>query len=135
MYLNLRHKKTGFLTRSDTNQAVQPQRMARGLKFQIRGIVLSICSEIKVTDQLPGYCGLDLLLFFSHRQNAGILITQLIYFQEPLEITLLDNAKFCLYFQCFGLLGVNGAGKTTTFKIITGSLNATQGSIFLSPNG
>ena len=29
---------SGFWTRSDTNQAVQPQEMARGLKF--RGIVL-----------------------------------------------------------------------------------------------
>ena len=26
---------SGFLTRSDTNQAEQPQKMARGLKFQI----------------------------------------------------------------------------------------------------
>ena len=27
---------SGFPTRSDTNQAVQPQKMARGLKFQIQ---------------------------------------------------------------------------------------------------
>ena len=31
------HEKTclGFLTRSDTNRAVQPQKIARGLKFRI----------------------------------------------------------------------------------------------------
>ena len=46
------------------------------------------------------------------------------------------NAESWLkFFQCFGLLGVNGAGKTTTFKIITGSLNATEGSIYFSPTG
>ena len=29
---------SGFLTRSDINQAVQPQEMARGLKFRIQVI-------------------------------------------------------------------------------------------------
>ena len=29
---------SGFLTRSDTNRAVQPQRMARGLKFRIKEV-------------------------------------------------------------------------------------------------
>ena len=28
----------GFLTRSDTNWAMQPQKMARGLKFQIEEV-------------------------------------------------------------------------------------------------
>ena len=51
----------GFLTRSDTNQAVQPQKRARGLKFLdlgSRGIVLSMYgkySENKGDDQLCGY--------------------------------------------------------------------------------
>ena len=36
----------GFLTRSDTNRAVHPQKMAGGLVFP--------CSENKGTDQLHG---------------------------------------------------------------------------------
>lgn len=31
--------------------------------------------------------------------------------------------------QCFGLLGVNGAGKTTSFKMLTGDIGMTRGSI------
>ena len=31
--------------------------------------------------------------------------------------------------EIFGLLGVNGAGKTTTFRMITGLLDKTEGSI------
>ena len=41
-----------FLTRSDTNQAIQPQKMARGLKFRIQkaeGLYyLCTCSEKKM---------------------------------------------------------------------------------------
>ena len=42
----------GFLTRSDTNRAVQPQKMARGLKFRIKIEEGShyTCSENKVAD-------------------------------------------------------------------------------------
>ena len=43
-------------TRSDTNQAVQPQKMARGLKFQIyeeEGLYY-LCSENKGADQFRG---------------------------------------------------------------------------------
>jgi ABC-type multidrug transport system ATPase subunit len=31
--------------------------------------------------------------------------------------------------ECFGLLGVNGAGKTTTFRMLTGDLPLSSGSI------
>ena len=31
--------------------------------------------------------------------------------------------------EIFGLLGINGAGKTTTFRMITGLLDKTEGSI------
>ena len=43
----------GFLTRFDTNQAVQPQNMARGLKFRIKEeeeLYYLVCSENKGDD-------------------------------------------------------------------------------------
>ena len=55
-----------FLTRSDANRAVQSQKTARGLKFQIleeEGLFY-LCSENKGTDQLPGYREADLRLCF-----------------------------------------------------------------------
>ena len=65
------HKKTclwGFPTNSDTNQAVQLQNMARGLKFQIREVegLNYLCSENKGADQLRNYHTADLHLLFSH---------------------------------------------------------------------
>ena len=55
-----------FPTRSETNQAVQLQKMARGLKFQIRKVerLYYLCSENKGTDQLRGYREADLRLCF-----------------------------------------------------------------------
>ena len=46
-----------FLTRSDTNQAVQPLEMARGLKFCIKEVegLYYPSSENKGADQLRGY--------------------------------------------------------------------------------
>ena len=43
-----------FPTRSVTNQAVQPQKMARGLKFRIKEVegLYYLCRENKGTDQL-----------------------------------------------------------------------------------
>ena len=55
-----------FPTWSDTNQAVQPQKMARSLKFRIlkeEGLYY-LCSENKGTDQLRGYREADLRLCF-----------------------------------------------------------------------
>ena len=45
-----------FSTWSDTNQAVQLQKIARGLKFRISKVVglYYLCSENKGTDQLRG---------------------------------------------------------------------------------
>ena len=42
-----------FPTRSDTNRAVQPQKMARNLKFRIYEVegLYYLCSENKDTDQ------------------------------------------------------------------------------------
>ena len=65
----MKNRSSGFLTRSDTNQAVLQQKMARGLKFSdlgSRGIVLyiNLCSENKGADQLRGYREADLRLCF-----------------------------------------------------------------------
>ena len=51
---------------SDTNPAVQPQKMARGLKFRIDEVegLYYPCSENKGTDQLRGYHEADLRLCF-----------------------------------------------------------------------
>ena len=55
-----------FPTWSDTNQAVQLQKKARGLKFQIWKVeeLYYLCSENKGADQLRGYCEADLRLCF-----------------------------------------------------------------------
>ena len=55
-----------FPTWSDTNQAVQLQKMARGLKFQIQKVEILhyLCSENKGPDQLRGYREADLRLCF-----------------------------------------------------------------------
>ena len=50
----MRNRSSGFPTRSDTNQAVQPQKMARGLKFWIYKVDVLYFpdSENKDADQL-----------------------------------------------------------------------------------
>ena len=56
-----------FPTWSDTNQAVQLQKMARGLKFRIETVegLYYLCSEKKKKcDQLRGYREADLRLCF-----------------------------------------------------------------------
>ena len=55
-----------FPTSSDTNQAVQLQKMARGLKFRIWIVegLHYLCSENKGADQLRGYREADLRLCF-----------------------------------------------------------------------
>ena len=55
-----------LLTCSDTNQAVQLQKMARGLKFWIKKVegLYYLCSENKGADQLRGYREADLRLYF-----------------------------------------------------------------------
>ena len=52
----------GFPTRSDTKRALQPQKMARGLRFQIKEVegMYYLCSENKDADQLPCYRTADL---------------------------------------------------------------------------
>ena len=56
-----------FPTWSDTNQAVQLQKMARALKFPVQNVEGSYypCNENKGTDQLRSYREADLRLGFS----------------------------------------------------------------------
>ena len=53
-------------TWSDTNQAVQLQKIARGLKLRIKKLegLFYLCSENKDADQLRGYREADLRLCF-----------------------------------------------------------------------
>ena len=55
-----------FPTWSNTNKAVQLQKMARGLKFRIQQVegLNYPCNENKGADQLPGNCEADLCLCF-----------------------------------------------------------------------
>ena len=63
---NMRKPTMWILTRSDTNQAVQPLEMARGLKFCIWEVeaLYYPSSENKGADQLRGYREADLRLCF-----------------------------------------------------------------------
>ena len=56
----------GFLTRFNTNPAVQIQKMARGLKFPIYEVegLYYLCNVNKGVDQLYGFCAADPRLCF-----------------------------------------------------------------------
>ena len=56
----------GFPTSSYRNLAIQPQKMLRGLKFQIQEVegLYYLCSKNKVADQLHFYRTADLPLCF-----------------------------------------------------------------------
>ena len=60
------NRSSGFPTRSDTNRAVQSQKMARDLKFRIKevGELYYLHSENKGADQLCGHRTADLRLCF-----------------------------------------------------------------------
>ena len=62
----MRKQTFWFPTWSDTNQAVQLQKMARGLKFRNRNVegLHYQCSENKGTDHLHGHLKADLRLCF-----------------------------------------------------------------------
>ena len=68
-----------FPTWSDTNQPVQLQKMARGLKFWIKKVkgLDSVCSENKGADQLRGNREADLHLCFRICQRLVFLMTRL----------------------------------------------------------
>ena len=66
MSLCMRKPTIWVLTRSDTHQAVQSQKMVRGWKFWILKVeaLYCPCSENKGADQLHSYCEADLHLCF-----------------------------------------------------------------------
>ena len=68
-----------FPTRSNTNWAVQLQKIAGGLKFGIYSVEGSyyLCSENKGANQLCSYHTADLCLLFSPMQKTVFLITRL----------------------------------------------------------
>ena len=69
----MRKPVVGLSTRSDTNQAVQPQKMARDLEFQTKeneGLHY-LCRENKGADQLRCYCAADLRICFHICKNQG----------------------------------------------------------------
>ena len=71
MSLVVRNRSLGFPTRSHTNQAVQPQKIARGLKFRTKVVegFYYTCSENKGADQLHGYREADLLFVFAYAKS------------------------------------------------------------------
>ena len=66
MSLVVRKSVFGVVTRSHTNQSLQPHKMARGLKFRIKEVEGSyyLCSENKGAEQLCGHREADLRLCF-----------------------------------------------------------------------
>ena len=58
---------SGFPTRSDTNRAVQPCKLARRLKFRL--LEVEVCSETESADQLRGYRTADLRLCFANEKK------------------------------------------------------------------
>ena len=70
-----------FLSRSETNRPVQPEKTVRSLKYRIQeeeGLYFP-SSENKGADQLRGYREADLRLFvFAGMQIVGFLMRRLI---------------------------------------------------------
>ena len=83
----MRKQTFWFSTWSDTNQAVQLQKMARGLKFRIWKVegLYYLCSENKGADQLRGYREADLRFFFAYAKC---------WFSH-------DAAQICLQCYCY----------------------------------
>ena len=87
--LVMRKPVFGVFDQVHTNRAVQPQNMARGLKFRIKeedGLYY-LCSENKCADQLCDYRTADLRLFFAYASRfshdaAPLKIGQLVWYDS-----------------------------------------------------
>ena len=65
----VRNLSLGFPTRSDTNRAVQKQKIVRGLNISDLGSRrIALCGENKGNDQLRGYRTADLRFCFLIRK-------------------------------------------------------------------
>ena len=62
---------SGLPTRSDANGAVQPQKMARGLKFRIEEVegLYYLCCEKKDANQLRGTAQLICVFVFAYAKK------------------------------------------------------------------
>ena len=109
MSLVMRKQAFGVPTRSDTNLAVHPQKMARGLNFWIQkgeGLFYP-CSENKGADQLRGYREADLRLCFRIYKNPvfsrrGSYITDRSKALRPMSLVcvLWCHFLFRVHLQC-----------------------------------
>ena len=104
----------GLLTRSGKNQALQPHKMARNLKFRIseaEGLVLHVylCSKNKGANQLHGYYATDLHLCFhimqkgrfSHDAALKFYSTMIKQTGVPsyLQLETTNHLNFCIYYS------------------------------------
>ena len=94
---SLENLSSGFPTRSDTNWAVQPQKMAIGLKFQIKEVegLYYPCSENKAADQLRSVTAQLICVFvFAYTESRFFLMTRLICIQTRfiLDFNYIENA-------------------------------------------
>ena len=87
-----------FPTWSDTNQAVQPQKMARGLKFRVKKEekLYYLCSENKGADQLRGYRKADLRLCFRICKSL-VFSSRGSYILKTAQIAILTFPYPCIY--------------------------------------
>ena len=98
----------GFPSRSDTNRAVQSQKMARGLKFWIMEVegLYSLSSENKGPDQLSGHREADLRLCFRickkqvFSRHGSIMITmKVLNFGTPKMFAVYSNkVEKCVHY-------------------------------------
>ena len=81
-------------TRSDTNQAVHRQKIARGVEFSIKKVekLHYLCSENKGVDQLHGYRAADQQLCFCiFKKQVFQDVAHLFSLSDKKECTLLAN--------------------------------------------
>ena len=86
MSLIVRKRCSGFPTKSNTQRAVQPQKIARGLN---RVELNYPCSENKGAYQVHSFCSADLLLCFHICKSPIFSHTQLIC--VPYEVGPFEN--------------------------------------------
>ena len=115
---------SGFPTRSDTNWALQLQKMARGMKFRISEVewLYYLCSENKGADQLRSYCAADLRLcfrkFICKKQVFSWVLTRLILWRGLLNSDTFPGEDNVLYMVLVtGCLSVGKIGESEIFCI------------------